>query len=84
MERHTIADTLLKDINNLHELGRQKAFELGNPFYAQFEEDGKYWRKELPTGEKFLVTFDIIYDEQGNPVQIKDTFLKELVLDENS
>jgi hypothetical protein len=78
MERHNIVDALLKNIDNLHELGRQRAFELGNPFYAQFKEDGEYWRKELPTGEKFLVNFDIIFDEKGNPVEVKDTFLKEL------
>ncbi|HEY8782115.1 MAG TPA: hypothetical protein VIM16_10895 [Mucilaginibacter sp.] len=78
MERHTIVDTLLKNIDNLHELGRQRAFELGNPFYAQFKEDGEYWRKELPTGEKFLVTFDIIFDDNGIPIEVKDTFLKEI------
>jgi hypothetical protein len=78
MERHTTVDALLENIDNLHELGRQRAFELGNPFYAQFKEDGEYWRKELPTGEKYLVLFEIIYDDKGFPLEIKDTFLKEL------
>ncbi len=35
-------------MTNMHELGRQRAFELGNPFYGQFKEDGGCWRKELP------------------------------------
>ncbi len=61
----------------MHELGRQQAFELGNPFYAQFEEDGGYYRKELPTGEKFLVTVEIIFDENDMPVEVKDTFIKK-------
>ncbi len=78
MRRNTVVDILLKNIDNLHELGREKAFELGNPFYAHFKEDGEYWRKELPTGEKFLVTFEVIVDEKGSALQIKDTFLKEL------
>lgn len=79
MKRNTVVDTLLKNIDNLHELGRERAFELGNPFYAHFKEDGEYWRKELPTGEKFLVTFEVIVDENGAALQIKDTFLKELL-----
>jgi hypothetical protein len=78
IKRNTIADVLLKNIDNLHELGRQRAFELGNPFYAQYEEDGEYWRKELPTGEKFLVKFEIIYDEEGYGIAMKDIFLKEI------
>lgn len=61
----------------MHELGRQRAFEIGNPFYAQFEEDGGYYRKELPTGEKFLVTVEIIFDENDMPVEVKDTFIKK-------
>ncbi len=62
----------------MHELGRQRAFELGNPFYAQFEGDGEYWRKELPTGEKYLVTFEVLFDENDMPVQILDTIIKQL------
>ncbi len=65
-------------MKNMHELGRQRAFELGNPFYGQFAEDGGYWRKELPTGEKFLVTIEVISDENAMPVGIKDTIIKKL------
>jgi hypothetical protein len=78
METTSIVDRLLKNMGNMHELGRQRAFELGNPFYAQFEEDGGYYRKEMPTGEKYLVTVEIIYDEHDMPVEIKDTVIKKL------
>ncbi|WP_299285640.1 hypothetical protein [uncultured Mucilaginibacter sp.] len=73
-----IVDRLLQNMGKMHELGRQRAFELGNPFYAQFEEDGRYWRKELPTGEKFLVTIEIITDENDVAIEIKDTVIKKL------
>lgn len=62
----------------MHELGRQSAFELGNAFYTQFEEDGEYWRKELPTGEKYLVEIEIIRDDNGMLKEIKDTIIKKL------
>lgn len=78
METPSIVDRLLKNMGNMHELGRQRAFELGNPFYAQFEEDGPYYRKEMPTGEKYLVTVEIIMDENDVPVEIKDTVYKKL------
>ena len=74
----SVVERLLKNMGNMHELGRQRAFELGNPFYAQFEEDGGYWRKELPTGEKYLVLVDIVYDEKGMPIEVKDTIIKKL------
>jgi len=77
MEELSTADRMMKNMRNMHELGRQQAFELGNPFYAQFEEDGGYYRKELPTGEKFLVTVEIIFDENDMPVEVKDTFIKK-------
>ncbi len=73
-----IVDRLLQNMDKMHELGRQRAFELGNPFYAQFEEDGGYYRKEMPTGEKYLVTVEIITDEHDRPVEIKDTIIKKL------
>lgn len=73
-----VVDRLLENMDNMHELGRQRAFELGNPFYAQFEEDGGYWRKELPNGEKFLVTIEVITDENDMPVRIKDHIVKQL------
>ncbi|RKR84976.1 hypothetical protein BDD43_5230 [Mucilaginibacter gracilis] len=62
----------------MHEMGRQRAFELGNPFYAKFEEDGGYYRKELPTGEKYLVTVEIVYDDNDMPIQIIDTIIRKL------
>jgi hypothetical protein len=74
----SIVDRLLKNMGNMHELGRQRAFELGNPFYAQFEEDGEYWRKEMPTGEKYLVTIEVIMDDNDMPVRIKDSIIKKL------
>lgn len=75
----SIVDLLLKNMGNMHELGRQRAFELGNPFYAQFKEDDGYWRKELPNGEKYLVSIEIISDENDIPVDVKDTIIKKLV-----
>ncbi|MEO6812956.1 MAG: hypothetical protein ABI172_03450 [Ginsengibacter sp.] len=78
MKSSSVAERLLKNMKNMHELGRQRAFELGNPFYGQFAEDGGYWRKELPTGEKFLVTIEVISDENAMPVGIKDTIIKKL------
>lgn len=74
----SIVDRLLKNMGNMHELGRQRAFELGNPFYAQFKEDGGYWRKELPNGEKYLVTIEVVSDDNDIPVQVKDTIVKKL------
>jgi hypothetical protein len=71
-------DRLLKNMGNMHELGRQRAFELGNPFYAQFSGDGGYWRKEMPTGEKFLVSVEVLTDDNDIPVKIKDTIIKKI------
>jgi hypothetical protein len=73
-----IVDRLLKNMSNMHELGRQLAFERGNPFYAEFEEDGGYYRKEMPNGDKFLVTVEIVMDDNDYPVEIKDTIIKKL------
>jgi len=78
MQELSIVDRLLKNMGNMHELGRQRAFELGNPFYAQFKEDGGYWRKEMPNGEKYIVSVEIITDEKGVPVEVKDTIIKRL------
>jgi hypothetical protein len=78
MKSTSIVDRLLKNMGNMHELGRQRAFELGNPFYAKFEEDGEYYRKELPTGEKYLVTVEIIMDDNDIPVSVKDTVIKQI------
>lgn len=78
METSSVVDRLLKNMGNMHELGRQAAFEQGNPFYAQFREDQGYWRKELPTGEKYLVTIEVVRDERDIPVQINDTIIRKL------
>ncbi|HEY5328231.1 MAG TPA: hypothetical protein VIJ27_14605 [Mucilaginibacter sp.] len=78
MTETSIVDSLLQNMGNMHELGRQRAFELGNPFYGLFREDGGYYRKELPNGEKYLVTVEIIMDENGMPVEVKDTIVKKL------
>jgi hypothetical protein len=79
MERSFIVDRLLANIDNIHELGRQRAFELGNPFYAKYEGDGEYYRKELPSGEQYLVKVEIITDENDLPVRVKDTVVKQIV-----
>jgi hypothetical protein len=79
MERSARVDRLLTNINNIHELGRQRAFELGNPFYAKYKGDGEYYRKELPTGELYLVKVKIIMDENDMPVKIEDTIIKQLL-----
>ncbi|WP_256005862.1 hypothetical protein [Pedobacter deserti] len=76
--RPAIIDRLLENMDNMHEMGRQRAFELGKPFYGLYREDGGYYRKELPTGEKYLVNVEIVYDENEMPVQIKDTVIKKL------
>lgn len=78
MKTVSIVDRLLKNMGNMHELGKQRAFELGNPFYARFKEDGEYWRKEMPNGDKYLVEVEVIIDEFDMPVQIKDTVIKKL------
>ncbi|WDF75878.1 hypothetical protein PQ469_18480 [Mucilaginibacter sp. KACC 22773] len=78
MERPVFLEKLLSNIDNIHELGRQRAFELGNPFYAKYEGDGEYYTKELPTGERYLVSVEIIVDENDMPVQVKDTVIKQL------
>jgi hypothetical protein len=78
MEKASIVDRLLQNMGNMHELGRQRAFELGNPFYAQFEGDGEYWRKEMPTGEIYMVAVEIISDDKDTPIQVKDTIIKQL------
>ncbi|RFZ94861.1 hypothetical protein D0C36_04830 [Mucilaginibacter conchicola] len=67
-------------MNNIHELGRQRAFELGNPFYSKHEDDGDYYRKELPTGEQYLVAVTIVTDDNDMPVKVEDTIIKKLSL----
>jgi hypothetical protein len=67
----SIVDRLLENMDNMHELGKQRAFEL-------FKEDGGLWRKEMPTGEIYLVTIEVVYDERGMPVRILDTSIKDV------
>jgi hypothetical protein len=78
MKRSTVVDRLLANMEGIHELGRQRAFELGNPYYALFDEDGGYYRKELPTGEKYLVEIEVVMNEQDLPVSINDTIIRQL------
>jgi len=78
MGNSQFVDQLLENINNLHELGRQRAFELGNPFYANYEGDGKHYTKELPNGERYLVDIEVVMDKDDMPVKIKDTIIKQL------
>ena len=71
-------DKILSNLNNFAELGRQKAFELGNPFYYQEEGDKEYRKKEMPNGEIFLVLFEVEYDDNGHPLRIVDTFERRI------
>jgi hypothetical protein len=76
---------MLQNLNIIHELGRQRCFELGNPFYFQGAADSQepgnendiYYRKELNTGELYLVTLEV---KQGDDqsFSIKDTVIKEI------
>lgn len=71
-------DWLLENLNCLHELGRQRAFELGNPYYSKYSGDGIYLRKELHTGEMFLALVEYTYDENGYPISMTDTYLEKI------
>lgn len=72
-----LIDRLLSNLNNFADLGRQRAFELGNPFYYK-EDDNGYWRKEYPNGDIFMVLFGIEFDDKGHPIKIIDTFKKKI------
>lgn len=74
----SLTNKLLSNLNNFADLGRQRAFELGNPFYYKEAGDNDYWRKELPTGEIFLVLFEVVYDDKGHPTKIVDTFQERI------
>jgi hypothetical protein len=79
------AHRIIKNLEVLPELGRQRCFELGNPFYYQDAADaaepgnekGNYYRKELPSGELYIVTIEInpIKDES---YEFKDTIIRKL------
>ena len=83
MESHS--HKMLENLNVIHELGRQRCFELGNPFYFQDAEDnqepgnekGNYYRKELNTGELYLVTLEV-NEGQNQSFSFKDTIIKKL------
>lgn len=79
MKRSPTVERLVKNMDNMYLLGKQRAFELGNPFYAKYKEDGEFYHKQLPTGEEFLVKVKIIVDETGMPVKIEDTIIKQLI-----
>lgn len=76
---------MIRNLEVLPELGRQRCFELGNPFYYQDTADakepgnerGNYYRKELPTGEIYLVTVEITPDTNDS-YQFKDTIIKRI------
>jgi hypothetical protein len=68
----------LDNLNNLHELGRQRAFELGNPYYSKYLGDGEYLRKELPSGEMYRALVEYTYDENGYPIAMKDVYLEKI------
>lgn len=78
MENLSKIDSLLKNLTNLHELGRQRAFELGNPYYSEHSGDGGDLRKELPTGEVFFALVECVYDENGYPTKVVDVYLKPI------
>jgi hypothetical protein len=76
---------LLENLEILSELGRQRCFELGNPFYYQDAADagipgnekGNFYRKELPSGEVYLVTLKI--DEiKGETYSVKDNIIRKI------
>lgn len=76
---------LLQNLDVLPELGRQRCFELGNPFYYQDDadknepgnENDAYYRKELPTGELYLVIMHV-KPGMGQTYQIEDTVIRRI------
>lgn len=76
---------LLRNLNVIHELGRQRCFELGNPYYYKDGEDKNvpgnesetYYRKELPTGELFLVEVQV-NQEADQSFKIVDKVIRQL------
>jgi hypothetical protein len=76
---------MLQNLDVLPELGRQRCFELGNPFYYQDDADsqepgneqGNLYRKELPTGEIYLVSIRVSADGNQSYV-ITDTPIRRI------
>ena len=81
----TRVDRMLENLNSLHELGRQRCFELGNPFYFKDamdrnepgNEKGNYYRKELSSGELYLVSLEV-NTELADSFSIKDTVIRKI------
>ena len=76
---------MLENLNTVHQLGRQRCFELGNPFYFQDEDDNNepgnegcnYYRKELNTRELYLVSLEISEGKDWM-FSFKDTVIKRI------
>lgn len=76
---------MLESLNTIHELGRQRCFELGNPFYFQDEadmqepgnENDTFYRKELNTGELYLVLLEVS-EGVGQSYSIKDKVIRKI------
>jgi hypothetical protein len=74
-----------QNLNTIHELGRQRCFELGNPFYFQDAADsqepgnekGNYYRKELNTGEMYLVSLEVT-EGKDQSFSFKDTVIRKI------
>ncbi len=79
MERSAVVDRMLSTMDNIHELGRQRAFELDNPFYFKKAGDGEYYHKELPSGEQYLVQVEIIIDDIDFPISVQDTLIQQII-----
>ncbi len=83
MERRS--HKMLENLTTLHELGKQRCFELGNPFYFKDaednnepgNEDGNYYRKELNTGELYLVSLEV-KEGDGQLYFFKDKVIKRI------
>jgi hypothetical protein len=79
------AHKMLENLNVIHELGRQRCFELGNPFYFQDAEDnnepgnekGNFYRKELNTGELYLISLEVS-EGKGQMFSFKDTVITRI------
>jgi len=79
------ARRLLENLDCLNELGRQRCLELCNPFYYQDgadaglpgNEKGIFYRKELPSGEIYLVTLKI-EEIIGENYSVKDNIIRRI------
>ncbi|HEX9514124.1 MAG TPA: hypothetical protein VF939_26715 [Puia sp.] len=79
------AHKMLENLNIIHELGRQRCFELGNLFYFQDAADrvepgnekGNYYWMELSTGELYLVSIEVSEGENQSFI-FKDTLIRQI------